>query len=95
MTFNQDPEALLQESAVGGLEWDSLVVRLAWKRLVDSVQISNNDLRPLAQRRAAAIMEYLSRKGGVDPGRILRVEVDTAAKLEEAHVRTALNLTAR
>ncbi len=93
--FNQDPEALLKEGTGAGLDKDSLMVQLAHRRLVDSVQVSDNDLRALAQRRAAAIMDYLSRKGGIDPSRVFLVEVDTGGKMEQAHIRTTLNLTAR
>lgn len=94
-TFKEEPEKLLGEGKGEEHARDSLLARLAWQRLIDSVRISENDLRTLAQRRAAAVMGYVSQRGGIDPGRIFLVEVDTGGTAEEARVRTTLNLTAR
>ena len=94
-TFNENPEKLLAEGTAAGQSRDSLVVHLAWQRMVDSVQISDDDLRALAQRRGSAKVEYLSRHEGIDPGRIFLEEVDNAGKLEEGRIRTTMNLNAR
>jgi hypothetical protein len=59
------------------------------------VQVSDNDLRALAQRRASGIREYLSGRGMIDPGRIFLEEVDTAAKAVEGLIRATMTLTAR
>ncbi len=92
-TFREDPEKLLGEGRQEGR--DSLLVPLATQRLLDSVQVTNDDLRALAQRRAAAVMGYLCRVRGIDPGRVFLLEVDTGAAAEGRRVRTTMNLTAR
>lgn len=94
-TFREEPEKLLGEGKGEDHGRDSLLVPLAWQRLVDSMHVSDDDLRALAQRRAAAVMGYVCQRGGIDPGRIFLVEVDTAVKAEETRIRTTMNLTAR
>jgi uncharacterized protein involved in outer membrane biogenesis len=93
-TFKEEPEKLLGEGKGEEHARDSVLSLLAWQRLVDSVRVSENDLRALAQRRAAAVMGYVCQRGGIDPGRIFLVEVDTGVKAEEARIRTTMNLTA-
>jgi hypothetical protein len=95
LTFKEDPEKLLGEGSREEDGRDSIVVIRARERLTDSVQVSDNELRALAQRRAGAIREYLSGRGKIDSGRIFLDEVDTAAKAVEGLVRTTMTLTVR
>lgn len=74
---------------------DSAAFVLAYKRLVDSVKVTDNDLRGLAQRRAAAIMQYLAGKGGITPARIFLQDVETSVGPTEGEIRSMLNLTAK
>jgi hypothetical protein len=92
--FKEDPEKLAGEEPRGENSRDSVVLFRAHERLVDSVQVSDNDLRALAQRRASGIREYLSGRGMIDPGRIFLEEVDTAAKAVEGLIRATMTLTA-
>jgi hypothetical protein len=92
-TFKEDPDVLLAGIPAGQEGRDSVLVFRARERLIDSVQISENDLRGLAQRRAAAIREYVTGRGMIDPGRIFLIEVDTAAKGLEGRIRTTMTLT--
>ncbi|HXX62154.1 MAG TPA: DUF748 domain-containing protein [Bacteroidota bacterium] len=94
-TFKAEPEKLLLSDGGDGQPRDSLLTQLAYQRLLDSVRISDNDLRALADRRAAAVMRYLSQHSGIDPARIFLEEVDTAAKTEDSRIRMTLNLTAQ
>ncbi len=94
-TFNEEPGKLLPEQGTPDNTRDSLVVQAAWRRLVDSVHVSEDDLRSLAQHRVASIMEYLTTKGGIDPARIFQQEVDTKVGPTDGKVRTTLTLTAQ
>ncbi len=94
-TFNEEPEKMLGEGKAGQPGQDSLLVMLATRRLLDSVRISGDDMRSLAQRRAAAVMGYLCRVRGIDPGRVFLVEVDTGAAADGKRIRTTMSLTAR
>ncbi len=94
-TFNEDPGKLLPEKGTPEDGRDSLVARAAWQRLVDSVHVSDDDLRSLAQHRVASIMEYLTTKGTIDPARIFQQEVDTNVGPTDGKVRTTLTLTAQ
>jgi hypothetical protein len=95
LMFKEDPEKLIGADPREENARDSVVVFRARERLVDSVQVSDNDLRALAQRRAAGIREYLAGRGMIDPGRIFLEEVDTAAKAVEGLIRATMTLTAR
>jgi hypothetical protein len=95
LTFKEDPEKLVGAEPREENARDSIALFRARERLVDSVQISDSDLRALAQRRAAAIRGYLSGRGMIDPGRIFLQEVDTAAKAVEGLIRATMTLTAR
>ncbi|MGA9118512.1 MAG: DUF748 domain-containing protein [Bacteroidota bacterium] len=94
-TFQEDPGKLIPEQGTTEADRDSLIVQTAWKRLVDSVHVSEDDLRSLAQRRAASVMEYLTAKGAIDPARIFQQEVDTKVGPTDGMVRTTLTLTAQ
>ena len=94
-TFKVEPEKLLVPNGGEGGARDSLMTQMAYQRLLDSAQISDNDLRALADRRAGAVMRYLTQRAAIDPTRIFLEEVDTAAKTEESRIRMTLNLTAR
>lgn len=93
--FKDDPERLAGEDIAGGDGRDSIVVMRARGRLLDSSQVSDNDLRALAQRRAGAIREYISGRGNIESARIFLDDVDTSAKAVEGMIRTTLTLTAR
>jgi hypothetical protein len=71
------------------------VTEAAHRRLIGSVQVSESDLRDLAQRRAAAILGYLNRQGGIDVARMFLQEAETTVNPTEGMVRTRLSLTAR
>ena len=66
--FRDDPEKLLGPGVRDADGRDSVLVVRARERLVDSVQVSESDLRSLAQRRAAGIRAYLSGAGFDRPG---------------------------
>jgi hypothetical protein len=94
-TFKQIADSLVPS---GGSNQDSLRVRIfeaAQQRLLDSARVSESDLRMLAQRRAAAIMDYLTHAQAVDSTRLFLQEPETTANPNEGMVRTTLNLTAR
>ncbi|HTY58081.1 MAG TPA: DUF748 domain-containing protein, partial [Bacteroidota bacterium] len=93
--FKEDPEKLLDPSPSDANGRDSVLVVRARERLVDSVQVSESDLRSLAQRRAAGIRAYLSGAGTVDPARIFLQEVDTGAKPVDGLIRATMTLTAQ
>ena len=67
----------------------------ARRRLVASALISEEELRTLAQRRAAHVREHLSAAGGVDPARIFLQDVDIKVDPTDGAVRPHFNLTAR
>jgi hypothetical protein len=93
--FKEDPEKLLGEGKEEGSTRDSVILFRAHARLVDSAQVSDNDLRALAQRRAGTIREYLAGPAKIDPARIFLDEVDTGGKSEEGLIRVKMTLTAR
>ncbi|HTO93694.1 MAG TPA: DUF748 domain-containing protein, partial [Bacteroidota bacterium] len=93
--FNEDPAKLAGAEVRDERARDSIVVRAAHERLIDSARVSEIDLRALAQRRAAAIRAYLAGPGKVDPARLFLLEVDTGAKSTEGKIRATLTLTAR
>jgi hypothetical protein len=94
-SFKQDPDSLVTAQGMLETARDSLVVQAAWQRLVDSIHVSDENLRRLAQRRAAAILEYLTAKTKIDPARIFQQEVDIKVGPTEGKVRTTLTLTAQ
>ena len=49
-------------------------------RLVETMEINENDLRALADARAQRVRDYLLNEGGIDAGRLFLASVDTAAK---------------
>ncbi|HTY00714.1 MAG TPA: DUF748 domain-containing protein [Bacteroidota bacterium] len=94
-TFKQDPDSLIAGAAIPEAARDSLVVHSAWTRLVDSVHVSDDNLRRLAQRRATAVMDFVIRNAGIDPARVFQQEVDTKVGPTDGKVRTTLTLTAQ
>jgi hypothetical protein len=95
-TFKQEAKLLVAQ--VGGSSEDSVraeILEAAQRRLIDSTRVSESDLRVLAQRRAGAIIDYLTRAHGVDSTRLFLQEPETMANPNEGMVRTTLNLTAR
>jgi hypothetical protein len=94
-TFKEDPEKLAGADVRGERARDSIIVAGARGRLIDSMRVSDADLRALAQRRAAAIRAYLAGPGSIDPARIFLQEVDTEAKGAEGMIRATMTLTAR
>ena len=94
-TFKDDPEKLLGDEPRAESARDSMILFRARERLVDSVRISESDLRALAQRRAAGVREYLSGRGTIDPERIFLQEVEISAKAVEGRIRSMMTLTAR
>jgi hypothetical protein len=91
-TFREDP--VLPAGNVPGNR-DSLLLARAKSRLMDSVRVGDDDLRDLARRRSAAIMQYLTVSGGISPERIYLQEVETTSAVAEGKVRAVLTLTAK
>ncbi len=94
-TFKEDAAGLVPEGGMSEEERGKAVLEGARRRLIDSVQVSEDDLRALAQRRASAIMDYLTRAQAIDPTRLFLQEPETAANPTDGMVRTTLSLTAR
>ncbi len=94
-TFRDDPEKLLGPDVREANGRDSVLVARVRERLVDSVQVSESDLRSLAQRRAAGIRAYLSGIGLIESGRIFLQEVDTSVKAVDGEIRVTMTLTAQ
>jgi hypothetical protein len=94
-TFKDDPALLVPKEGMSDEEHGKAIVERAHRKLVDSVQVSENELRDLAQRRASAIVDYLTRSQGVDPARLFLQEPETSANSMEGMIRTTLVLTAR
>jgi len=92
--FKDDPEKLAGPEVRDERARDSIIVAGAHNRLIDSMQVSDIDLRALAQRRAAAIRNYLAGPGKIDPARIFLQEVDTGAKASDGKIRVTMTLTA-
>ena len=93
-TFKDDPAQLVPEAGTKAEEREKTLLQEAKRRLVDSVHVSETDLRSLAQRRASSIVDYLTQKQGIDPARIFLQEAETTANPTEGKIRAQLNLTA-
>jgi hypothetical protein len=94
-TFKEDATQLVPEGGMTAEERGKAVTEGAQRRLIGSVQVTESDLRDLAQRRAAAILGHLTRQGGVDVARMFLQEAETTVNPTEGMVRTRLSLTAR
>jgi Domain of Unknown Function (DUF748) len=94
-TFKEEAAQLVPEGGMTAEEREQAIIEAAHRRLIASVQVTESDLRDLAQRRAAAILEYLTQQGGVDVARIFLQEAGIAVNPTEGLVRTSLSLTAR
>jgi len=94
-TFSEDPAALVPEGAMKEEERSAAIRDAAQRRLVASANISDEELRALAQRRAGRVRDHLSGPGTITPERIFLQDVDTNVNATEGMVRTQLNLTAR
>jgi hypothetical protein len=94
-TFSEDPALLVPEGAMKEEDRASAIRDAAHRRLVGSANVSDEELRVLAQGRAARVREYLSGPGGIAPERIFLQDVDTSVNPTDGSVRTQLNLTAR
>lgn len=94
-TFSEDPAGLVPEGSLEEEERAAAIRDAARRRLVASASIGDEELRTLAQRRAARVREHLSAAGGIDPARIFLQDVDIKVDPTDGAVRTHLNLTAR
>jgi hypothetical protein len=56
-TFKEDPALLVSTEGISEEERGKTILERAQPELVDSVQVSENDLRTLARRRASAIVD--------------------------------------
>jgi hypothetical protein len=94
-TFKEDPALLVPQEGMSEEERTKAIFEKAHRKLVDSVQVSENELRALAQRRAAAVVDYLTRSQGIDPARLFLQEPETTANPTNGTIKTTLILTAR
>jgi hypothetical protein len=99
-TFNEDPYLLVPEKDDAGKkiprsEREAAIVAAAFRQLVTQYQISENELRTLAQSRAAAIKDRLVAKGGIEELRIFLQDVEIQEAAEAGEVRVKLSLDAR
>ena len=94
-TYNEDAFILVPEGVTGEEERGKAACEAAKRKLVASVTVAENDLRDLAQRRAAAILRHLTLQGGIDAVRVFLQDPETTANPTEGMVRTKLTLTAR
>ncbi|MRR12008.1 hypothetical protein EG835_05955 [bacterium] len=94
-TFSEDPAALVPEGAMKEEERSAAIRDAAQRRLVASANISDEELRALARRRAGRVRDHLSGPGTITSERIFLQDVDTNVNPTEGTVRTQLNLTAR
>ncbi|MCA9471355.1 MAG: DUF748 domain-containing protein [Nitrospira sp.] len=64
------------------------------RRLLDAIDISERDIRLLAQRRARMIRDHLIQQGKIPEERVFLIEVTLDAEAEQDHVKSHLSLTA-
>jgi hypothetical protein len=93
--FSEDPELLVPEGTMEDEEREEAMIDAAWRRLLAAVEIPEEQIRALAQRRSAAIQDKLVTVGALDPSRIFLQEVDLSVAPTEGVIRTQMNLTAR
>ena len=70
-TFNENPYLLAPEKDESGkkvprTEREAAVAAAAYRQLVTQYQVSENEFRTLAQKRATAIKDRLVAKGGIE-----------------------------
>ncbi|NTV46701.1 MAG: DUF748 domain-containing protein [Chlorobiales bacterium] len=99
-TFKEDPSVLVPEKDDAGntLSKDQrqqMVTEAAYHQLVTNYPVSENELRSLAQKRAAAIKDRLVTAGKIDEVRIFLQDVDLKADVNSGQVKTQLSLDAR
>jgi hypothetical protein len=99
-TFNEDPYLLVPEKDASGkkvprTEREAAVTAAAYRQLVAQYQVSENDFRTLAQKRAAAIKDHLVAKGGIEELRVFLQDVQIEEAVDGGEVRIKLSLDAR
>jgi hypothetical protein len=99
-TFNDDPNLLVPEKNESGkkiprAEREAAITAAAYRQLVGQYQVSDSELRALAQGRAAAIKDRLVAKGGVEELRVFLQDVEIESAEEEGEVKVRLSLDAR
>jgi hypothetical protein len=94
-TFKEDPRELVPAGSVKDEEREAAVIAAAQRRLITSVTVTDEELRTLAQRRADAILTYLTDQGSIGLARLFLQEADVQAGPNDGLRRTTLTLTAR
>ena len=64
------------------------------KKLLETIQVEEAELRSLAQGRAKKIRDYLIQQGRIPEDRVFLIEVNLNAEIGEESVRSPLTLTA-
>lgn len=99
-TFQEDPWLLLPEKDESGKkipreQREAAIADTVYRQLLANYQVSESELRALAQSRAAAIKDRLIVNGGIEELRIFLQDVDIQAGAESGEVRVKLSLDAR
>jgi Domain of Unknown Function (DUF748) len=99
-TFNDDPNLLTPEKNEAGekiprAEREAAIIDAAFRQLVAQYQVSESELRALAQNRAAAIKDRLVIKGGIEELRVFLQDVEIKDAAEDGEIRIMLALDAR
>ncbi|MCG3119144.1 MAG: hypothetical protein ALAOOOJD_01475 [bacterium] len=98
--FNEDALLLAPEKDEAGkkinrVEREGIAVAAAFRQLVTAHQVSVDELRSLAQRRATAIKDRLVLNNGIEEPRVYLLDADTEAAVEAGEIRIKLVLDAR
>ena len=89
----RDPERVNRFMALfGKASPDREFYQAMFQRLVASSPLPDAELQRLAARRAEAILDYLARSAGVDPGRMAAGEPRTAGNPADQSVTAELSL---
>ena len=64
------------------------------RQLLESIDVQENEVRLLAQRRAQAIRDHLIQQGQISEERVFLIDVQLNGEAVEDHVRSPLSLTA-
>jgi hypothetical protein len=99
-TFNDDPNLLAPEKDEAGkkiprAEREAAIIDAAFRQLVTQYQVSESELRALAQNRAAVIKDRLVVKGGIEELRVFLQDVEIKDTGEDGEIRIKLALDAR
>jgi hypothetical protein len=99
-TFAEDAHALVSErndsgKAVPREQRETMVADTAYRRLVAEYPVAAEDLRDLAQRRAAAVKDRLIAVGKIEEARLFLQDVDVQSATEGESIKTELTLDAR